>query len=74
MPGRSAYGRQAKVIDYSEHAIGEGTDAEAIAYVLLEMDGRRIAGAAFDHDSLSASLKSLISALNLALMQQQTAA
>ncbi|MEW8278051.1 MAG: 2-isopropylmalate synthase [Candidatus Thiodiazotropha sp.] len=61
-----AYGMSAKVIDYSEHAIGEGTDAEAVAYVQLEVDGRRISGAAFDHDSLSASLKSLISALNLA--------
>ncbi len=70
----SAYGRQARVIDYSEHAIGEGTDAEAVSYILLEVDGERIAGAAFDYDSLSASLKSLISALNLALMQQQTAA
>ncbi|MES9972603.1 MAG: 2-isopropylmalate synthase [Candidatus Thiodiazotropha sp.] len=61
-----AYGLSVKVIDYSEHAIDEGTDAEAVAYVLLEVDGRRISGAAFDHDSLSASLKSLISALNLA--------
>ncbi|MEJ2591265.1 MAG: 2-isopropylmalate synthase [Candidatus Thiodiazotropha sp.] len=68
-----AYGRSARVIDYSEHAIGEGTDAEAVAYVLLELDGRRIAGAAFDHDTLSASLKSLISALNLAQREQKAA-
>ncbi len=70
---RQAYGHQARVVDYSEHAIGEGTDAEAVAYALLEIDGRRIAGAAFDHDSLSASLKSLISALNLAQHKQQAA-
>ena len=68
-----AHGRQTKVIDYSEHAIGEGTDAEAVAYVLLEVEGERIAGAAFDHDSLSASLKSLISALNLAQTTRQAA-
>jgi 2-isopropylmalate synthase len=68
-----AYGRQAKVIDYSEHAIGEGTDAEAVAYVLLDVEGERVAGAAFDHDTLSASLKSLISALNLAQSEQQAA-
>jgi 2-isopropylmalate synthase len=67
---RQAYGQQARVIDYSEHAIGEGTDAEAVAYALLEIEGSRIAGAAFDHDSLSASLKSLISALNLAQQQR----
>jgi 2-isopropylmalate synthase len=69
----TAYGRQARVLDYSEHAIGEGTDAEAVAYVLLEVEGERVAGAAFDHDSLGASLKSLISALNLAQMQRQAA-
>ncbi len=68
-----AYGINARVIDYSEHAIGEGTDAEAVAYVLLQIDGRRIAGAAFDHDSLSASLKSLISAFNLAQMERRAA-
>jgi 2-isopropylmalate synthase len=68
-----AYGRSTQVLDYSEHAIGEGTDAEAVAYVLLELDGRRIAGAAFDHDTLSASLKSLISALNLAQREQKAA-
>ncbi|MEW8585340.1 MAG: alpha-isopropylmalate synthase regulatory domain-containing protein, partial [Candidatus Thiodiazotropha sp.] len=68
-----AYGMSAKVIDYSEHAIGEGTDAEAVAYVQIEVDGRRITGAAFDHDSLSASLRSLISALNLAQHERRAA-
>jgi 2-isopropylmalate synthase len=68
-----AYGMSAKVIDYSEHAIGEGTDAEAVAYVQMEVDGRRVSGAAFDQDSLSASLKSIISALNLAQKAQRAA-
>ncbi|MCU7844038.1 MAG: 2-isopropylmalate synthase [Candidatus Thiodiazotropha sp. (ex Monitilora ramsayi)] len=68
-----AYGHQLKVIDYSEHAIGEGTDAEAVSYVLLEIDGHRVAGAAFDQDTLSASLRSLISTLNLAGSAQRAA-
>ncbi len=66
-------GRQISVIDYSEHAIGEGTDAEAAAYVLLEVEGERIAGAAFDHDSLSATLKAVLSALNRAQRERQAA-
>lgn len=57
-------GQQVHVVDYSEHAIGEGTDAEAVAYVQLNVDGQRIAGAAFDHDTISASLKAVLSALN----------
>jgi len=68
-----AYGHDARVLDYSEHALGEGTDAEAVAYVLLELNGRRIAGAAFDHDSLGATLRSLISALNLAQNERRAA-
>ncbi|MCU7943479.1 MAG: 2-isopropylmalate synthase [Candidatus Thiodiazotropha sp. (ex Cardiolucina cf. quadrata)] len=66
-----AYRTQARVLDYHEHAIGEGTDAEAVAYVLLDIDGQSFAGAAFDQDSVSASLKSLISALNLYQIAQE---
>ncbi len=57
-------GQVLQVVDYSEHAIGAGTDAEAAAYVLLDIDGQRIAGAAFDQDTLSAPLKATLSALN----------
>ena len=59
-----ATGQRIDVIDYSEHAIGEGTDAEAAAYVKLNIDGCRVAGAAFDHDTVSASLMAVLSALN----------
>jgi 2-isopropylmalate synthase len=68
-----AYGRQIEVVDYSEHAIGGGTHAEAVAYVLLNLDGQKIAGAGFDHDSLSASFKAILSALNLAQQARQAA-
>ena len=68
-----AFGRQIEVVDYSEHALGEGTDAEAVAYVLLDVEGQRVAGAAFDQDSLSASLKSLLSAINLAERAREAA-
>ena len=57
-------GQQISVVDYNEHAIGAGTDAEAIAYVQLNIDGQRVSGVAFDHDTVSASLKAVLSALN----------
>lgn len=57
-------GQSVNVVDYSEHAIGAGTDAEAIAYVQINLDGQRVAGAALDHDTVGASLKALLSALN----------
>lgn len=61
-------GQQVSVVDYSEHAIGEGTDAEAIAYVQLNINGQRVSGVAFDHDTVSASLKAVLSALNRNLL------
>jgi len=57
-------GQKVSVVDYSEHAVGAGTDAEAAAYVQLNIDGSRVGGAALDHDTLSASLMAVIAALN----------
>jgi len=59
-------GQRLNVVDYSEHAVEEGTNAEAVAYVQIEIDGKRSGGAAFDHDTVSASLKAVISAMNRA--------
>jgi 2-isopropylmalate synthase len=57
-------GQKISVVDYNEHAIGAGTNAEAVAYVQLNINGQRVSGAAFDHDTVSASLKAVLSALN----------
>ncbi|MES9903102.1 MAG: alpha-isopropylmalate synthase regulatory domain-containing protein, partial [Sedimenticola sp.] len=62
------------VVDYSEHAIGEGTDAEAAAYIQLNIDGVRVSGVAFDHDTVSASLKAVLSAINRMQVQRTEAA
>ena len=62
-------GQSVVVVDYAEHAIGEGTDAEAAAYVQLNIDGKRVSGAALDHDTVSASLMAAMAALNRAAMK-----
>jgi len=62
-------GQQVVVVDYAEHAIGAGTDAEAAAYVQLNIDGRRVSGAALDHDTVSASLMAVMAALNRAAVR-----
>ena len=54
------------MVDYSEHAVGEGTNAEAVTYVQLNIDGKRVAGVALDHDVVSASMKAVLSAWNRA--------
>jgi 2-isopropylmalate synthase len=62
-------GQRVSVVDYNEHAIGSGTDAEAVAYVQLNIGGQRVSGVAFDHDTVSASLKAVLSALNRSLVE-----
>ena len=62
-------GQEVVVVDYAEHAVGEGTDAEAAAYVQLNIDGKRVSGAALDHDTVSASLMAVMAALNRAKIQ-----
>jgi 2-isopropylmalate synthase len=59
-------GQQLAVVDYSEHAIGSGTDAKAAAYVRLNVDGRWVSGAAMDQDTVSASLMAVMAAINRA--------
>ncbi|MCK0767714.1 2-isopropylmalate synthase [Chromohalobacter canadensis] len=59
-------GQSVSVVDYSEHALGEGSDAVAIAFVQLNVGGQRISGMAEDGDTVSASLKAVLSALNRA--------
>jgi len=60
-------GHKLVVVDFSEHAVGPGTDAEAAAYVQLSVDGRRVCGAAMDQDTVTASLMAVMAALNQAL-------
>jgi 2-isopropylmalate synthase len=56
---------QTKVVDYSEHALDAGTDAEAVAYVRLEGEGgRRIFGVGRDRDIVTASLHAVVRAMN----------
>ena len=45
---------------------GEGTTADAVAYIQISVDGQRSAGAAFDRDTVSASLRALLAAINRA--------
>ena len=61
---QQSFGNRISVVDYAEHALESGTDAEAIAYIQLNVDGERVAAAALDRDTVNASLKALVTALN----------
>jgi len=57
-------GQQINIVDYHEHAITTGTDAQAVAYVQLTIDEQCMSGAAFDVDIISASFKAILSTIN----------
>jgi len=69
----SAFGTRINIVDYSEHSVGEGTDAEAVAYVQISVDGQRSAGVAFDRDTVSASMRAMLVALNRANLAREAA-
>ena len=55
------------VVDYSEHAIGHGADAQAAAYVECRtQDGRTVFGVGIDADIATASVRAVLSAANRA--------
>lgn len=60
-------GVQVRLLDYVEHTLSEGGDAQAAAYVELEVDGQVLWGVGIDGDISTASLKAVISSVNRAL-------
>lgn len=57
-----------KLVDYSEHAVENGSESLAAAYISVEVEGSRgVYGAGVDSDIGLASIKALFSALNRAL-------
>ena len=61
----TALGVDVHLVDYSEHALGDGADAEAVAYVGLRgRDGQLRFGAGRDRDIVKASLSAACKALD----------
>ncbi|MGB3928338.1 MAG: 2-isopropylmalate synthase [Sphingobium sp.] len=62
---REAFGVELEIADYSEHAIGAGSDVNAAAYVECRTpDGRTVFGVGTDSDVATASVKAVLSAAN----------
>ncbi len=60
-------GIHVNVLDYSEHALSQGGDASAAAYVECDVDGQILWGVGIDPSITTASLKAIVSAVNRAL-------
>ena len=64
----------AKLQLYQVHAVTQGTDAQAEVTVRLEEDGRTVNGQAADTDTMVASVKAYINALNKLLVKREKSA
>ncbi|RYF18759.1 MAG: 2-isopropylmalate synthase [Oxalobacteraceae bacterium] len=63
-------GHSIRVVDYHQHAIGEGADAQAMAYLELRVNEKStLFGVGRDANIISASLKAIVSGLERAHMQ-----
>ena len=57
-----------KLVNYSEHSLSQGAEAEAIAYIQIETpSGQSFFGAGIDTSIETASIRAVLSALNRAL-------
>ncbi len=71
---RAIYPNEARLKLYQVHAVTEGTDAQATVSVRLEEDGRIVTGSSADTDTILASVKAYVGALNrLRVRREKTA-
>ena len=61
-----ATGESLRVLDYHEHAIGSGANAQAVAYLELRVGQQTLFGVGIDANIVSASLKAIVSGLQRA--------
>jgi len=60
------------IVDYSEHTLGQGSEAKAAAYFAIEIDNDMYYGAGTDKNITYASINALVSSLNVAYNSKET--
>jgi 2-isopropylmalate synthase len=62
-----AQGVDTRLLDYVEHTMSAGGDAQAASYIELDVAGRTLWGVGIDSDIATSSLKAVISGVNRAI-------
>lgn len=65
---KESLGLSYRIVTYTEHALQQGSNSQAVAYVGIESDGDIIWGTGIDDDIMTASVTALISAINRSQM------
>jgi 2-isopropylmalate synthase len=68
---KALFPHEARLQLYQVHAVTEGTDAQATVSVRMEEDGRIVTGQSADTDTVVASAKAYVHALNKLLIRRQ---
>ena len=68
---KALFPHEARLQLYQVHAVTEGTDAQATVSVRMEEDGRIVTGQSADTDTVVASAKAYVHALNKLLVRRQ---
>ena len=63
-----------EIMEYGEHALGQGADAEAVTYIQLKCEGRRYSGVAISKDIIASSLNAFMGAASQMLHEERAAA
>lgn len=66
-----ARGFDVSLYDYVEHTMSSGGDAQAAAYVELQVDDQRLWGVGIDGDISTASLKAIVSCVNRSIRTRE---
>lgn len=69
----SSLNQTIEIIHYDQHALSEGSDAKAVAYVQVKIDGARYCGIAKNNDVISANFNAILTCVNQAISQSSTA-
>ena len=62
-----AHGVETRLLDYIEHTMSAGGDAQAASYIELDVAGKTLWGVGIDSDIATSSLKAVISGVNRAI-------
>jgi 2-isopropylmalate synthase len=71
---KSAINLDLEIMEYGEHALGQGADAEAVTYIQIRCEGLRYSGVAISKDIIASSLNAFMGAASQVLSKQSVAA
>ncbi len=71
---KQVFPHAAKLVLYQVHAVTEGTDAQATVSVRMEEDGKIVTGQSSDTDTVVASAKAYVNALNKLIVRREKSA